>query len=277
MENTETAGRLITIEMKLLSLAITKILLLVALVWFTSASDDHDHDEDGDEDHHDELWHGHYQFDQAVYTLNLQRTEQEYVDKSLKIAILKNEINMDNTTEAAISSEIQALFEASLPRVGQGEIAQLGSTPSKLLNYISVDLFELIPDAFASNTVIKLSVVEPGKYVIFANHLLSEWEGALKFIMDVHGSAVVAEDSSQCHSTLSSSAVWGLSILGAMIGAVMSLSGVLIITPVIRMQELWILKYLNFFAAGVLLSFVLIHLIPEAGHLTGKNELNSVA
>ncbi|EKX32439.1 hypothetical protein GUITHDRAFT_121403 [Guillardia theta CCMP2712] len=195
---------------------------------------------------------------------------QEYVDDSLKIAIFKHAIIAENTTEDAIAAEIKERFEDELPHVLQGETAQLGSSSAKLLNYIPVDLFELVPDKMASNTVIKLSVLEAGEYVIFANHFLSEWEGSMRFMMDVHGDAVIPDASSQCHSTLSSSTVWGLSILGAMIGAVMSLSGVLIVAPVIRMKEVWVLKYLNFFAAGVLLSFVLVHLIPEAGNLTGR-------
>ena len=179
-------------------------------------------------------------------------------------------INEENTTEASITSAIQEMFKGDLPHILQGETAHLGTSSAKLLNYIPIDLFELIPDKMASNTVIKLSVLERGKYVIFANHFPSEWEGSMRFMMNVHGDAITPDSWSQCHSTLSSSTVWGLSILGAMIGAVMSISGVLIIAPVIKMKELWLLKYLNFFAAGVLLSFVLIHLIPEAGHLTGE-------
>ncbi|EKX34937.1 hypothetical protein GUITHDRAFT_118871 [Guillardia theta CCMP2712] len=197
----------------------------------------------------------------------------DYVDTSLKIAIVNPaDVKKANVTSDALKSAIHAKFDTELKRFEQGSVVGMGSTDtsSTLLTSIPVDLFVLVPDRDASNTVIKLSVPNATTYGIFANHPLSEWEGALKFMMDSRSNEVLLEGSTTCQSSLSSSAVWGLSILGAFIGAAMSLSGVLIIVPVLKMEELWILKYLNCLAAGVLLSFVLIHLIPEAGHLHGS-------
>ncbi|EKX34939.1 hypothetical protein GUITHDRAFT_118873 [Guillardia theta CCMP2712] len=177
----------------------------------------------------------------------------DYVDTSLKIAIVNPaDVKKANVTSDALKSAIHAKFDTELKRYEQGSVVGMGSTDtsSTLLTSIPVDLFVLVPDRDASNTVIKLSVPKATTYGIFANHPLSEVDDLSIVLVFL--------------------AVWGLSILGAFIGAAMSLSGVLIIVPVLKMEELWILKYLNCLAAGVLLSFVLIHLIPEAGHLHGS-------
>ncbi|EKX31462.1 hypothetical protein GUITHDRAFT_122350 [Guillardia theta CCMP2712] len=214
------------------------LLLSIILLGGHASADDHDHEEG--EHAHEELWHGVYHLEQATYTLSLQRQNEEYVDSSLKVVL----VPMPEAFEES-SSAVEKLEE-------------------------QVDAFELVADKEAASTLMKVSVTVAGEYVVFANHNPSEWEaGDRKLFSDIHGESLSIEGSAACASSMDSSRVWGLSMLGAFLGAVMSLSGALIIAPIVQMKQLGILKFLNSFACGVLISLVLVHLIPEAGALFG--------
>jgi len=234
--------------------------------------DEHDHDDHTEDEHaHEELWHGVYHLHAATYTLNLHRQGEEYVDSSLKIALvpLPEGFEEDNSVLENLQQHVEELLEGSLPSLSQGETAVVNGAKA-LEDGRRVDAFELVADKDAGNTVMKLSVVADGEYVMFANHKPAEWEaGELKLLSDVHGQSLDPEASSECVSSLDNSRVWGLSMVGALLGAIMSLSGALIIAPIMRMKEIAVLKFLNSFACGVLISLVLVHLIPEAAALFG--------
>mmetsp|Transcript_18458 Transcript_18458/g.60609 ORF Transcript_18458/g.60609 Transcript_18458/m.60609 type:complete len:512 (-) Transcript_18458:133-1668(-) len=245
------------------------LLLSIILLGGHASADDHDHEEG--EHAHEELWHGVYHLEQATYTLSLQRQNEEYVDSSLKVVLVPMPEAFEESSSAVekLEEQVEELLKGKLPILQQGEKGLVGGA-LKLEDGTKVDAFELVADKEAASTLMKVSVTVAGEYVVFANHNPSEWEaGDRKLFSDIHGESLSIEGSAACASSMDSSRVWGLSMLGAFLGAVMSLSGALIIAPIVQMKQLGILKFLNSFACGVLISLVLVHLIPEAGALFG--------
>ena len=229
-----------------------KCLLLVTLAITSQCSGDHDWEWAGGFDVHTD----------EQYTWVASKVNGAYADASMKILILSASSSSSDGIEGA-ESQAETLFEAGNATSVSAPVTNTTLTPGTLYQLVfdTNSPHSLFYISFSTSTTTRN---DESAFVIFTEHVPTEFENGLHYLLDADGDDVEPVATEPASTTVYNNA--GEAIGASCVVLLASVLGVFLTIPVIRRAVIeWdLFSYVNAFASGAILSLTVFLLIPES-------------
>ena len=230
-----------------------RCVLLIALATAIRSSGDHEWEWAGGFDVHTD----------EQYTWVASKVNGAYADATMKILILSASSSSSDGIESA-ESEAETLFEA-------GNATSISAPSSTVLS--PGTLYQLVFDADSPHSLFFISFStstttrnedDESAFVIFTEHVPSEFENGIHYLQDEDGNDVEPVATEPATTTEYNNAGWAM--LASFVVAIASTLGVVLTVPTVRwaVEQYNLFAYLNAFASGAILAVNVFLVIPEA-------------